>query len=437
MRPAACCRPSARAAAGSRCGRSSAEDVARAAADALAARRRTTPRSRPRPPPPTAASRARSTCSAAPRCRCASGSTRCWRRCRRSIRATCMRSATALGRDETAFAAFVDAVRDWLSARVSVAGRRAAPARAHGRGVGEAQRRGARCRRSTISSESRWFSTCSAGLPQPRAVDTDQRMSEKPRYYITTAIAYPNGRAAYRPRLRGRSRPTRSRASSGSTATTCSSSPAPTSTAARSRRPPRKEGITPQQLVDRNVARFQRDGEAAELLERRVHPHHRAAPSHVLAGDLGADEGERRHLSVEIRRLVLGARRGLLRRERDARRERRARRRARHAGRVGRGGELFLQALGLSGQAAEALRRRAGLRAAARAAQRSRELRARRAAGPVGLAHHLRLGREGAGRREARDVRVGRRADQLHHGGRLSGHRERDRSSATGRPTCT
>ena len=47
--------------------------------------------------------------------------------------------------------------------------------------------------RSTISSESRWFSTCSTGLPQARAVDTDQRMSDKPRYYITTAIAYPNG----------------------------------------------------------------------------------------------------------------------------------------------------------------------------------------------------------------------------------------------------
>ena len=41
----------------------------------------------------------------------------------------------------------------------------------------------------------------------------------------------------------------------------------------------------------------------------------------------------------------------------------------------------------------EALRRRAGLRAAAGAAQRGRELRARRPEGPVDLAHHLRLGR--------------------------------------------
>ena len=49
-----------------------------------------------------------------------------------------------------------------------------------------------------------------------------------------------------------------------------------------------KDGITPRELVDRNVAALPGDGEAAQLLERRVHPHHRAAPSQVLAGDLGA-----------------------------------------------------------------------------------------------------------------------------------------------------
>ncbi len=41
----------------------------------------------------------------------------------------------------------------------------------------------------------------------------------------------------------------------------------------------------------------------------------------------------------------------------------------------------------------------------------------RRAEGPVDLAHDVRLGREGAGRRKARHVCVGRCADQLHHGG--------------------
>ena len=53
----------------------------------------------------------------------------------------------ALGRsDETAFAAFVDAVRDWLSARVDRCARGACAARALRRRVGEAQCRGARCR---------------------------------------------------------------------------------------------------------------------------------------------------------------------------------------------------------------------------------------------------------------------------------------------------
>ena len=87
---------------------------------------------------------------------------------------------------------------------------------------------------------------------------------------------------------------------------------------------------------------------------------------------------ERRHLSRQICRLVFGARRGLLRRGRDARSIESGKRLGpqRHAGRMGRGGELFLPPLGLSGQAARALRRRARLRAAEGAAQRGRELRA-------------------------------------------------------------
>src|SRR5580704_1832929 len=75
--------------------------------------------------------------------------------------------------------------------------------------------------RCTISSASPWCSRCSAGLPRPPAVDTQstwlhktwlyktwldktcfetnwidgehRAMAEKPRYYVTTAIAYPNG----------------------------------------------------------------------------------------------------------------------------------------------------------------------------------------------------------------------------------------------------
>jgi methionyl-tRNA synthetase len=67
-------------------------------------------------------------------------------------------------------------------------------------------------------------------------------------------------------------------------------------------------------FVPRMVAR-------SELLQRRLHPHHRAAPPRSSPGDLAAHGGGGRHLSRQIRRLVLGARRGLLRRERDDRRD--------------------------------------------------------------------------------------------------------------------
>ena len=55
--------------------------------------------------------------------------------------------------------------------------------------------------------------------------------------------------------------------------------------------------------------------------------------------------------------------------------------------------------------------------------QRGDELRQRRPAGPLDLPHHLRLGRQGAGQSEARDVCVGRRAHELHYRRRLSRYR--------------
>ena len=115
-----------------------------------------------------------------------------------------------------------------------------------------------------------------------------------------------------------------------------------------------KQGLTARQLRDRNVPLFEAMVRAARMLERRLHPHHRGAPPPRLEGDLGRDGEERRHLSRQICRLVFGARRGLLRRGRDAsqRAEGARRDQDRHAGRMGRGGELFLPPLGLSGQAA-------------------------------------------------------------------------------------
>ncbi len=81
--------------------------------------------------------------------------------------------------------------------------------------------------------------------------------------------------------------------------------------------------------------------------------------------------------------------------------------------------------------------KRPGLRAAARALQRGGELREGRAAGPLDLAHDLRLGRAGAGQPEARHVCLGRRADQLHHRPPAFPTTRARSSRATGRPTCT
>ena len=120
MRPVACSPPSARAAAASRCVRS-APRTWRGRPPMPSSATRTTPRSRPRPPPRTGASsraldllagtalavreRVNAMLAALPTVN------------PRDLHAL----GDSLGRDETAFAAFVDAVRDWLSARISVA----------------------------------------------------------------------------------------------------------------------------------------------------------------------------------------------------------------------------------------------------------------------------------------------------------------------------
>ena len=155
-------------------------------------------------------------------------------------------------------------------------------------------------------------------------------MADKPRYYLTTAIAYPNGAAAYRPRLRG-DRDRRDR---------------PLHAARRLRRvlPHRHRRARPEDAADRGAreahparaGRAQRaalpgHGRADELLERRFHPHHRGAPPSRLGGHLAAHGGGGRHLSRQIFRLVLGARRGLLRRAGDQARRARASASARRA----------------------------------------------------------------------------------------------------------
>src|SRR5437588_8767044 len=154
---------------------------------------------------------------------------------------------------------------------------------------------------NTIWSESRWFSTCSAGLPPPRAVDTyppnsswpgltrpstsfgttrnktwmpatsagmtelghrASQMAEKPRYYITTAIAYPNGppHIGYGYEVITTDAIARFKRLDGYDVFFLTGTDehgikiAQTAT---------RDGITPKQLVDKNSARFQ---EMAKLL---------------------------------------------------------------------------------------------------------------------------------------------------------------------------
>ncbi len=260
-------------------------------------------------------------------------------------------------------------------------------------------------------------------------------MPDQPRYYITTAISYPNGppHIGHAYEVIATDAIARFMRLDGYDVFFLTGTD---EHGQKIQQTAAKEGITAQRAGRPQRAAVPRHGRADELLERRFHPHHRGAASPLVGGNLAADGEERRHLSRQIRRLVFGARRGLLRRGRDApeRAQGPPLQQDRHAGRVGRGGELFLQALGLSAEAARSLCARE-LRAAEGAAERSGELRAGRPAGPVDLAHHLRLGHPRARQSQAHHVCLGRCADQLHHGGRLSRQRQRKvQALLAGRP---
>ena len=101
-----------------------------------------------------------------------------------------------------------------------------------------------------------------------------------------------------------------------------------------------------------------------ELLLRRLHPHHRTR-HHVRldAGTLAAHGGRR--ATSTCRTMPAGIRCATrpitTKSETDRAPTAAARRADRHAGRMGRGGELFLPPLGLSGPAARALRGASGL----------------------------------------------------------------------------
>ena len=179
------------------------------------------------------------------------------------------------------------------------------------------------------------------------------------------------------------------------------------------------------ELAARNARRFKDMDERLNVSFDRFIRTTEPDASSFGPGGLEPDAAEWRHLYRHLCRLVFGARRGLLRRGGNRpRRGQCAPRPAGLAGRVGRGEELLLQAVRLSGPVAGALREPAGFHRSGFAPQRSHQLREGRAEGSVDLAHDVRLGRQGAERPRARDVCLGRCADQLHHRRRLS-RRER------------
>src|SRR5262249_55720206 len=162
-------------------------------------------------------------------------------------------------------------------------------------------------------------------------------MAEKPRYYLTTAIAYPNGAPHIGHAYEAIATDAIARFMRHDgydvffLTGTDEHGIKMLQTAA-------KEKITPQQLIERTVPRFQASVRAHNLLERRFHPHHGKAPLSLLGGDVAGDGSERRHLSRQVCGLVLGSRRALLRRGGNPpRRQRPAPRSAGHARRVGGG----------------------------------------------------------------------------------------------------
>ncbi len=92
------------------------------------------------------------------------------------------------------------------------------------------------------------------------------------------------------------------------------SSPAWTSMARKCSRRPRGKGSRRIAARRPHGGAIRGDGRGAERARRRHRSHDGGAPPPRRAGDLAAHGGGRRHLSVEISGLVLGPRRGLLRR---------------------------------------------------------------------------------------------------------------------------
>ena len=171
-----------------------------------------------------------------------------------------------------------------------------------------------------------------------------------------------------------------------------------------------------------------------EYLLRSLHPHHRADHHRASAGHVEGDGGQRRPLSRPLRGLVFGPRRGLLRRERaDRRGGGREAVAPGHAGRMDRRGKLVLPPVGVSGPPARPLSPPIPTSSSPTAA--ATKCCASSRAGCATSASRAPASTGGSRSRAARprDVRLARRADQLHDRGRLSRRRRGFRSLLAGR----
>ncbi len=176
--------------------------------------------------------------------------------------------------------------------------------------------------------------------------------------------------------------------------------------------------MTPQAFTDAISASFKQLFEHLEHLERRLHSDDRAAAHQGGPGHLATGSGARVSLQGAIRRMVLHGRRSL--RSRNAARQRPLPG-LRRGGRSRQRGELLLQAVALRKAAARAVRTRPRLRHARHPPQRSALVRESRPEGSERQPHVVQVGRARARRSQARDVRLVRRAHELHHRGGISG----------------
>ena len=180
-------------------------------------------------------------------------------------------------------------------------------------------------------------------------------------------------------------------------------------------------GITAQEQADRTSARFRETWELLDISNddfiRTTEPRH----TRVGAGVPADDPRQRLDPQGHLRRPLLRAVRGVLHRGRPGRRQLPD---PRPAGRVARGGQLVLRALGVRPAAARLVRGPPRRRAARGQAQRGARHHPPGPRGRLDHPHLDRLGRAGAVGRRPRLLRLVRRAHQLRHRGRLR-HRPR------------